>query len=76
MKLKLNFISNMKSNKKKEQTDVGVWRCKDCGKFHIKSEKHLLTFTREEFSDFVNKTWDCFYEQAFDLSAVNQIYTK
>ncbi len=73
--LKLTFIcninNNMKSHKTEERTDLGVWRCKDCEKFHVKAGKVLLTFTREEFSDFVNKTWDCFYGQEFDLSLTN-----
>ncbi len=54
-----------------KRENVGVWKCQTCDKFHVKAGKVLLTFNREEFAEFVNETWNCFYEKEFDLSIPN-----
>lgn len=54
---------------KKEKTSV--WKCDTCEDFHIRAGNVLLSFTREEFADFVNDSWNCFYEKEFDLSIAN-----
>ena len=47
---------------------VGVWHCEHCDEYHVKAGDVLLSFDRQEFSDFVASAWDCFYGQQFDLS--------
>jgi ribosomal protein L37AE/L43A len=51
-----------------KREDVKVWKCETCDEFHVKAGNVLLTFTPQEFSEFVNKTWNCFYEKEFDLA--------
>lgn len=42
---------------------VGVWHCDHCEQFHVKAGNVLLSFDREEFSEFVGSAWDCYYGQ-------------
>ncbi len=44
-----------------KRENVCVWFCDGCNFYHIKAGNIVLTFDSEEFSDFVNETWDCFY---------------
>ena len=54
-----------------KREDVNVWKCKTCNEFHVKAGNVLLTFTREEFAEFVNESWNCYYEKEFDLALTN-----
>jgi hypothetical protein len=55
----------------KHESTVGVWFCDHCEQFHVKAGNVLLSFNRDEFSDFVGSAWDCYYSQQFDVAAVN-----
>ncbi len=46
-----------------KREEVSVWFCDSCDCYHIKAGNTVLTFNREEFSEFVNDTWNCFYDQ-------------
>lgn len=50
-----------------KKENVKVWRCETCDDFHVKAGNVLLNFTREEFAEFVNDSWNCFYEKGFQL---------
>ncbi len=54
-----------------KREDVKVWQCETCDDFHIKAGNVLLTFNKAEFAEFVNETWNCFYENEFSLSIPN-----
>lgn len=54
-----------------KQESVSVWKCDSCEEFHLRAGNVLLTFTKDEFADFVNDTWNCFYEREFNLSIAN-----
>ncbi len=70
MKINFNFNKkNMSSNKNhtpEDQTDVGVWHCNRCEKYHIKAGSVLLTFDHAEFSDFVATANDSLYGKAIN----------
>lgn len=53
-------IRNFSEHETDERADVGVWFCQACERFHIKAGDVLLTFDREEFSEFANSVCDCF----------------
>ena len=54
-----------------KREDIKIWKCESCQEFHIKAGSVLLTFTSHEFAEFVNETWNCFYEKEFELAFVN-----
>lgn len=53
-----------------ECKEVSVWSCDNCDSYHIKAGNTILTFDKEEFSEFVNKTWNCFYDQKENMLAL------
>lgn len=54
-----------------KQENIGVWFCEHCEQFHLKAGNVLLSFDRQEFSEFVGSAWDCYYGQEFNLAAIN-----
>lgn len=53
-------IRNFSKHETGERANVGVWFCEACERFHIKAGNALLTFNREEFSEFTSSVCDCF----------------
>ncbi len=47
-----------------------VWFCDGCSSYHIKTGSTVLTFDKQEFSEFVNETWNCFYDQEESILAL------
>jgi hypothetical protein len=66
-------IRNFSEHETGERADVGVWFCEACERFHIKAGNVLLTFDREEFSEFTNSVYDCFTANALfgELAFIN-----
>ena len=58
-------------DEKGQRESVKVWRCETCDEFHVKAGNDLLTFTPSEFAEFVNETWNCYYEKEFDFALTN-----
>lgn len=57
------MLINLCSKAEKEvKGSVNVWFCESCTSYHIKAGSVILTFSKEEFSEFVNETWNCFYD--------------
>ena len=52
-----------------KREDIGVWYCENCVQYHVKAGNVLLSFDRQEFSEFVTSAWDCYYGQSFDLAS-------
>ena len=53
-----------------KREDVNVWFCESCDSYHIKAGNTVLTFNKQEFSDFVNETWNCYYDQEENVLAL------
>ena len=64
-------ITKFRKNEIRKEKSVNVWKCNSCEEFHLKAGNVLLTFSKEEFADFVNDTWNCFYDKEFKLSLAN-----
>ncbi len=50
--------------------DVSVWFCDECTLYHLKAGRMVLTFEKDEFSEFVNETWNCYYERENSVKAL------
>lgn len=64
-------MDNLKKIERIENGKICVWFCENYDSFHLKAGSEVLTFNREEFSDFVDETRSCFYEREEDFLALN-----
>ncbi len=54
-----------------QKEGVEVWHCEACNVFHVRAGDVVLGFSRDEFAEFVNETWNCFYDKEFSSAPVN-----
>jgi len=52
------------------EENVSVWFCDECSLYHLKAGNMVLTFEKDEFSELVNETWNCFYAQENSATAL------
>lgn len=57
-------IRSFSKNETGKLADLGVWYCESCESFHIKAGNLLLTFDRQEFSEFAHSVCDCYSANA------------